>query len=336
MIRFIIRRILAMIPVLFALSVVTFAIIKAPPGDYGDYIRAQLMNQGGASYEKAEEEANVYRRQHGLLDSIPIQYLHWVTGIVTRGDFGDSFFYNQPVSHIVAQRLPATMMLALTCHFFASLLGISFGVLAATQQYRWTDTALSALAFLGSTVPRFLAAIIILYILVFRLSAVEVGSFFSVEYGGAPWSFAKFGDLVHHIWPVVAIATFGGLAYNMRVVRGNLLDTLNMQYVETARAKGLSESGAVLRHALPNALHPLVMYQGVVLPYMLTGEIETAIIFALPTVGPAIVQSMAVGDVNVTATFMLILAATLMVGNIIADVMLALLDPRVRFQTAIT
>ena len=173
------------------------------------------------------------------------------------------------------------MMLALTCHFFASLLGISFGVLAATQQYRWTDTALSALAFLGSTVPRFLAAIIILYILVFRLSAVEVGSFFSVEYGGAPWSFAKFGDLVHHVWPVVAIATFGGLAYNMRVMRGNLLDTLNMQYVETARAKGLSESGAVLRHALPNALHPLVMYQGVVLPYMLTGEIETAIIFAL-------------------------------------------------------
>jgi len=142
-------------------------------------------------------------------------------------------------------------------------------------------------------------------------------------------------DLVRHVWPVVAIATFGGLAYNMRVVRGNLLDTLNMQYVETARAKGLSESGAVLRHALPNALHPLVMYQGVVLPYMLTGEIETAIIFALPTVGPAIVQSMAVGDVNVTATFMLILAATLMVGNIIADVMLALLDPRVRLQTAI-
>ena len=335
MLRFLARRILAMIPVLFVLSLVTFVIIKAPPGDYGDYIRAQLMNQGGASFEKAEAEANVYRRQHGLLDPVPIQYLHWVGGIVTRGDFGDSFYYNQPVAHIVAQRVPATLMLALTCHFLASLIGISLGIVAATQQYRWTDTVLSAVAFLGTTIPRFLAAIIILYILVFRLSAVEVGSFFSVEYGGAPWSIAKFMDLVRHVWPVVAIATFGGLAYNMRVVRGNLLDTLNMQYVETARAKGLSESGAVLRHALPNALHPLVMYQGVVLPYMLTGEIETAIIFALPTVGPAIVQSMAVGDVNVTATFMLILAATLMVGNIIADVMLALLDPRVRLQTAI-
>ncbi len=334
MLRFLARRILATIPVLLVLSLITFAIIKAPPGDYGDYIRAQMMNQGGASFERAEAEANAYRKSHGLLDPIPVQYFHWITGIVTRGDFGDSFYYNQPVAHIVAQRLPATLLLALTCHFFASVLGISFGILAATQQYRWTDTILSAIAFLGTTVPRFLAAIILLYILVFRMNAVEVGSFFSVDYSGAPWSFAKFLDLVRHVWPVVAIATFGGLAYNMRVMRGNLLDTLNAQYVETARAKGLSERAAVLRHALPNALHPLIMYQGVILPYMLTGEIETAIIFALPTAGPAIVQSMSVGDVNVTATFMLILAATLMVGNIIADVLLALLDPRVRLQTA--
>ena len=120
------------------------------------------------------------------------------------------------------------------------------------------------------------------------------------------------------------------LAYNMRVMRGNLLDTLNAQYVETARAKGLSEGAVIMRHAVPNAVHPLVMYQGVVLPYMLSGEIETAIIFALPTVGPAIVGSMAVGDVYVTATFMMVLAATLIVGNIIADMLLAMLDPRVR------
>ena len=335
MLRYIFKRILAAIPVLLALSLITFVIIKAPPGDYGDYIRAQLMNQGGASYETAEKEANHYRAEHGLLDPVPLQYVHWMTGIVTRLDFGDSFFFNEPVAHIVAQRLPPTLMLALTCHFFASVLGIGFGVIAATQQYKWTDTVLSVIAFLGTTVPRFLLGIIMLYILVFRLSAVEVGSFFSVRYGGAPWSFDKFIDLVKHVWPVVAIATFGGLAYNMRVMRGNLLDTLSAQYVETARAKGLSDSAAVLKHALPNALHPLIAYQGVVLPYMLTGEIETAIIFALPTIGPAIVGSMSVGDVNVTATFMLILAATLMVGNIIADIMLALLDPRVRQQAAV-
>ncbi len=132
------------------------------------------------------------------------------------------------------------------------------------------------------------------------MNVQEIGSFFSPQYGGAPWSWAKFVDLVKHVWPVVAIATFGGLAYNMRVMRANLLDTLNAQYVETARAKGLSEGAVIMRHAVPNALHPLIMYQGVVLPYMLTGEIEVAIVFSLATVGPAIVSSMAVGDVYVT------------------------------------
>jgi peptide/nickel transport system permease protein len=173
-------------------------------------------------------------------------------------------------------------------------------------------------------------ALIIIYILAFKLNVQEIGSFFSAKYVVAPWSWAKFDDLVSHVWPVVFIATFGGLAYNMRVMRANLLDVLNAQYVETARAKGLSNAAVVLKHAVPNALHPLVAYQGVVLPYMLTGEIEVAIVFGLATVGPAIVGSLGVGDVWVTATFMLVLAATLIVGNIISDLLLAVLDPRIR------
>ena len=126
------------------------------------------------------------------------------------------------------------------------------------------------------------------------------------------------------------LSTIGGLAYNMRVMRANLLDTLNAQYVETARAKGLSEGAVIMKHAVPNALHPLVAYQGVVLPYMLTGEIEVAIVFGLATIGPAIVQSMGIGDVYVTATLLLVLGATLIVGNIIADLLLVALDPRIR------
>ena len=205
-------------------------------------------------------------------------------------------------------------------------------MLAATRQYSWVDTTLSFVSFLGMTVPRFLLALIILYILAFKLNVQEIGSFFSSKYGGAPWSWDKFVDLVKHIWPVIAIATLGGLAYNMRVMRANLLDTLNSQYVETARAKGLPESAVIWKHAVPNALHPLVAYQGVVLPYMLTGEVEVAIVFGLATVGPAIVGSMSIGDVYVTATLLLVLGATLIVGNIIADVLLALLDPRVRLS----
>lgn len=330
MLRFLTIRIGSAIPVLLILSVVTFAIIQAPPGDYADYIRSQLMNQGGASFEQAEAQAQAYRIEHGLDKPLVVQYFNWIGGIVTRGDFGYSFYYNKPVADVVGERLPRTIALALVCHIFASVLGIGFGIWAATRQYSWVDNLLSTIAFLGMTIPRFLMALILVYLMVFHFDVSEIGSFFSPQYGGAPWSWGKFVDLVSHVWPVVAIAVFGGLAYNMRVMRGNLLDTLNAQYVETARAKGLSEGAVIMRHAVPNAVHPLVMYQGVVLPYMLSGEIETAIIFALPTVGPAIVGSMAVGDVYVTATFMMVLAATLIVGNIIADMLLAMLDPRVR------
>ncbi|WP_237152246.1 ABC transporter permease [Oryzibacter oryziterrae] len=330
MLRFLLVRIASAVPVLFILSVVTFAIIQAPPGDYGDYIRMQLINQGGASFEEAEVQAQAYRIEHGLDKPLPVQYFNWIGGIVTRGDFGNSMFYNKPVRDVVAERLPRTIALALTCHILASLIGISFGIIAATRQYTWVDSLLSTISFIGMTVPRFLMALVIVYVLVFHFNVSEINSFFSARYGGAPWSWGKFVNLIQHVWPVIVIATFGGLAYNMRVMRGNLLDTLNAQYVETARAKGLRESAVVLRHAVPNALHPLVMYQGVVLPYMLTGEIETAITFALPTVGPAIVGSMHVGDVYVTATFMLVLSATLIVGNIIADLLLVLLDPRIR------
>lgn len=330
MLRFLGLRVLGAIPLLFLLSVVTFAIIQAPPGDYSDYIRSMLINQGGASAEEAARQAEAYREAHGLNDPLIVQYMRWITGIVTRFDFGHSLYYNKPVGDVVAERLPPTIILALTCHLLASLLGISLGILAATRQYSWADTLLGVISFLGMTIPRFLLAIIILYILVFRMGVPEVGMFFSARYGGAPWSWDKFMNLLYHVWPVIFIATFGGLAYNMRVMRANLLDVLNAQYVETARAKGLPEGAVIMKHAVPNALHPLVAYQGVVLPYMLTGEIEVAIVFGLATVGPAIVGSMGVGDVYVTATFMLVLATTLIIGNIIADLLLVALDPRIR------
>jgi peptide/nickel transport system permease protein len=330
MFRFLMMRVLGAIPLLIVLSVVTFAIIQAPPGDYGDYIRSMAINQGGATFEQADIQANLYREAHGLNDPLIVQYFRWISGIVTRFDFGHSFYYNKEVGQVVAERLPATIALALVCHLLASLLGIGLGILAATRQYSWVDTTLGIISFLGMTIPRFLLAIIILYFLVFRLNVSEVGMFFSAKYGGAPWSWDKFVNLVQHIWPVIFIATFGGLAYNMRVMRANLLDVLNSQYVETARAKGLPEGAVIMKHAVPNALHPLVAYQGVVLPYMLTGEIEVAIVFGLATVGPAIVGSMGVGDVYVTATFMLVLAVTLIIGNIISDILLAVLDPRIR------
>ena len=330
MLRFVLTRILAAIPVLLILSMVTFGIIKAQPGDYADYLKSVLMSQGNVPDAQAQEQADAYREAHGMNGPLPVQYFNWISGIVTRFDFGDSFYYSKPVGKIVEERLGRTLLLALTCHILASAFGITLGIVAATRQYSWVDTLFGFISFLGMTVPRFLLAIIIIYILAFQLNVQEIGSFFSAKYGGAPWSWGKFVDLVQHVWPVVFIATFGGLAYNMRVMRGNLLDVLKAQYVETARAKGLGEAAVVMRHAVPNALHPLIAYQGVVLPYMLTGEVEVAIVFGLPTVGPAIVGSLNVGDVWVTATFMMVIATALIIGNIISDVLLALLDPRIR------
>jgi peptide/nickel transport system permease protein len=337
MLRYITIRLLQAIPVLLIMSMITYAIIQAPPGDYGDFIRTQMITQGNATFEAADAAAEKYRIDHGLNDPQIVQYGRWIWGIVSRGDFGHSYFYNRPVADVVGDRLPKTILLALTCHFLASLFGITFGILAATRQYSWIDTTLSFVSFLGMTIPRFLLALIILYVLAYKLNVQELGSFYSSRYGGQPYwlgwfdfNWGKLWNLIQHVWPVVFVATFGGLAYNMRVMRANLLDTLNSQYVETARAKGLPERKVILRHAVPNALHPLIAYQGVVLPYMLTGEIEVAIVFALATVGPAIVGSMGVGDVYVTATLLLVLGTTLIIGNILADLLLAVLDPRIR------
>jgi peptide/nickel transport system permease protein len=337
MLRFLGIRLLQAIPVLIVMSIITFTIIQAPPGDYGDFIRTNMITQGNASVEAADRAANAYRETHGLNDPMAMQYLRWMWGIVSAGDFGQSYLYNKPVSDVIMARLPATLAIALTCHILASVLGIGFGILAATRQYSWIDTLLSFVSFLGMTVPRFLMALVILYLLAYKFNVQEIGSFYSSKFGGqAYWlgwfdfNWAKLWNLIQHVWPVVAVATIGGLAYNMRVMRANLLDTLNMQYVETARAKGLSESNVILRHAVPNALHPLIAYQGVVLPYMLTGEIEVAIVFGLATIGPAIVGSMAIGDVFVTASLLLVLGATLIIGNIIADLLLVWLDPRIR------
>ena len=337
MLKFLAIRLLQAIPVLFVMSVITFVIINAPPGDYADFIRSNMITQGNASVTAADAAAALYREQNGLNDPLIIQYFRWVGGIVLHGDFGQSFLYNKPVADVVAERLPTTIALALVCHLLASLFGISFGIIAATRQYSWIDTVLSFVSFLGMTIPRFLLALIILYVLAFKLNVQELGSFYSSRYGGQDYwlgwfdfNWGKLWNLIQHLWPVVFIATLGGLAYNMRVMRANLLDTLNAQYVETARAKGLPESAVIMKHAVPNALHPLVAYQGVILPYMLTGEIEVAIVFSLATVGPAIVGSMAIGDVYVTATLLLVLGATLIIGNIIADLLLAVLDPRIR------
>ena len=331
MIAFLIRRIAAMLAVLVVVSVAVFALIQAPATDLADVAVSEAVSLGNLSTEAAAEMEARIRAEFGLDRPVWEQYLVWMSGVV-RGDFGQSLKHNKPVAELIGERLPRTLVIALVAHFCATVIGVSLGIYAATHQNRIGDQAATLLSFLGMTIPRFFLALIIVYFLVFVWGSGYVGGFNSPEYVFEPWSLAKLWDTLSHIWPVLVISIFGGLAYNLRVMRGNLIDVLRLQYIETARAKGLSERTVVMKHAVPNALHPLIAYQGVAFPYMLAGEIEVAIVLAIPTIGPLLVESLINQDVYVTATILLMLSAVLLIGNLLADITLALVDPRVRLS----
>jgi peptide/nickel transport system permease protein len=329
MLRYLANRLLSAIPVLFIMSVITFVIIHSTPGDYADYVASMLRTQGHATNDVAQAAADQFRKDHGLNDPLIVQYFRWLKDML-HGDFGTSYFFNRPISEVIAQRLPPSLGLVITVHILGTIIGVTLGIIAAAKQYTWVDSALSFVGFLGITTPKFLFALVLIYILAFRLGVQELGSFYSSYWSYQPMSLGKFWNLIQHVWPIILVGTLNGISYNMRMMRGNLLDTLNAQYVETARAKGLSNSMAIIKHAVPNALHPLAAYQGAVMRYMIEGEIETSVIFGIPTIGVAIVLSMGIGDVLVTATLMLILGFVQIIGSIISDLLLAWLDPRVR------
>jgi peptide/nickel transport system permease protein len=331
MINYILRRILFAIVVLFGISLVSFIVIQLPPGDFATQYKTRLINQAGMSASEAEAAAQVYREKYGLDEPIMIQYFNWIKGIVTEGSFGYSMAYARDVGGLIAERLPRTLLLALLAHLTSSVVGIFIGIYIAPRQYSLSDNIASLLAFFLASLPRFWVALVIIYTLVFTLGQKHVSSFNSPQYVLAPWSLDKLIDFIKHIWPVVFIAGLGGVARNMRVMRGNLLDVLNAQYVTTARAKGLTENKVMYKHAVPNALHPIIMYQGAVLPYMLTGELEAAIVLSIPTMAPMFYDSLLNQDIYISGSFLLMYGVALVVGNLIADLLLAVLDPRIRY-----
>lgn len=332
MVNYIIRRLFISVLVLIAIAVTSFFVIQLPPGDFATTYKQFLLQTGNMTEDRAEEMTQLVRKQYGLDQPIHIQFLTWVKGIVTEGKFGYSFAYRTDAGAIILDRFPKTLMLAMLAHAISTFVGIFAGIYVAPRQYSAADNILSVIAFILTSIPRFFIALVILYVLVFVFRQHHITSFFSPEYTVAPWSWAKFVDLVQHIWPVVFIAGLGGVARNMRVMRGNLLDVLDAQYVTTARSKGLRESTVMNRHAVPNALHPMVAYQGTVLPYMLQGELEATIVMGIPTLGPILYQALATQDVFLSGGALLVIAALIVIGNLLADIFLAILDPRIRYS----
>ena len=332
MLTYILRRILGSIPVLIGISMVAFIIIQLPPGDYGNVYEQQLVQRTGMAVEDARTLVDQFRERYGLGKSLPMQYMIWMKDIVTRGDFGYSFVYKTDIGKLIAERLPRTLLLALTAHLISSALGILLGIFVAPRQYSAADNIGAFMAFTFTSVPRFSLSLLIMYILVFVFGQKHVSSLFSPEYVMAAWSFGKFLDLVKHVWPMILIAGLGGVALNMRYMRANLLDVLNAQYVQTARSKGLKERDVIFKHAVPNALHPIIMYQGMILPYMIQGEMETAIVLSIPTLGPLFRDSLVNQDVYVSGSLLLIYGILLVAGNLLADIGLSILDPRIRYH----
>ena len=332
MLNYILRRVLGSIPVLLGISLVAFIIIQLPPGDYGDVYKQALLTQGGVSPQQAEAMTHKFRVRYGLDKSLSVQYLNWITGIVSRGEFGYSFAYKRDVGHLIAERLPRTIALALAAHLTSTLVGVLLGIYVAPRQYSAADNVGAFASFTLTSIPRFSLALIIMYLLVFVFDQEHVSSLYSPEYVMAAWSWGKFVDLLKHVWPVIAIAGLGGVARNMRVMRANLLDVLNAQYVQTARSKGLTEKNVMVKHAVPNALHPIIMYQGMVLPYMIQGSMEAAIVLSIPTLGPMFADSLINQDIYVSGSFLLIYGIILVAGNLLADIGLSILDPRIRYH----
>jgi len=319
------------IPVLIIISIVVFIVIQLPPGDYMSTVQAQLQSLGGLTEDEAVKVAEQLRHTYGLDKPLYIQYFVWIKNILTKGDFGFSFQYRKPVADVIWERMGWTILIASLCHLVSTLVGIVIGIYSATHQYSIGDNVATFLAFVGLSVPGFFLALIAMYILAVKVG-VEAGGLFSQRYILAPWGWGKFLDLLSHIWIPIVIVGFAGTARNMRVMRGNLLDVLNLPYVLTARSKGLKEREVIFKHAVPNALHPLIMYQGMVLPFMIQGELIASTVLNIPTAGPMFLNAINTQDMYLAGSFLLLLAVVLVVGNLLADIVLAWIDPRIRYD----
>jgi peptide/nickel transport system permease protein len=331
MLNYILRRLVIGFLLLIGIAIVSFMVIKLPPGDFATRYQQYLMDRG-APMAEALNAAQIVREQYGLDQPITVQFYEWIKGMVTEGKFGYSFAYRKDVGELVTERLPKTLILALLCHLISTVIGVGLGIFVAPRKYGFWDNFWAVMSFIFSSVPRFSIAIIMLYVIVIDLKMPSISSFFSPEYVMASWSWERVVDMLSHIWPVLVIAGLGGVARNLRVMRANLLDVLGAQYVQTARSKGLKENTVIVKHAVPNALHTIVAYQGTVLPYMMQGELEAAIVIGLPTMGPLFYESLVNQDIYVSGSLLLIYGALILIGNLLADLLLSFLDPRIRYS----
>jgi peptide/nickel transport system permease protein len=287
------------------------------------------MQQQGQTVDQAYLDA--LRARYGIGQSFFVQYTKWATGLF-HGDWGLSFQYMQPVSTLIASRLPMTLLLGIATLLMSWVLALPGGVYSAVRQRSWGDYTISGLSFVALAVPGFLGALVLAYF-GFRVG-MNVGGLFSSAYANAPWSPGKVIDLLKHLWMPMVLIGFAGTASIIRIVRANLLDELHKPYVTTARAKGMSESGLILKYPVRIALNPFFSTVGWHLPAIFDGEVIVAQVLALGTVGPLMLGALQAQDMYLAGGILLIVSILTVIGTFISDLLLAAVDPRVRFGRA--
>lgn len=328
MLGYIVKRLLYMIPTLIGMSLISFLIIQLPPGDYLTSMIATMSDSG-----QAVDPATIERLKevYGFDDPFFVQYLKWISGIVTRGDFGWSFEWNQPVSGLIWDRMGSTLVISLLSLIFVWIVALPIGIYSAVRRHSVGDHVFTFLGFIGLAVPNFILALVLMYV-AYRYFGQSVGGLNSPEFAEAPWSLAKVADFLAHLWIPIVIIGASGTAALIRILRANLTDELHKPYVVTARAKGLPEYKVILKYPVRIALNPFVSAIGWVLPHLVSGVTIIAIVLNLPTAGPLLFRALVSQDMYLAGSFILLLSALTLVGMLLSDLLLALLDPRIRFN----
>ncbi len=331
MLGYTVHRVLIMIPTLLAISLITFVIIQLPPGDYLTTYIAELQSQG-ESVNVAKIE--FLREQYDLDKPLWQQYFLWLFGML-EGNFGYSFEFNLPVTEVVGDRLLLSFIVSFSTIMFTWIVSFPIGVYSATHQYSWADHSLTFVGFLGLATPNFLLALVLLYFAnVFF--GTSIGGLMDPQYLEEPWTWGKAGSVLEHLWvPVVVIGT-SGTAGMIRRLRANLLDELRKQYVITGRAKGLHPFKLLCKYPLRMSLNPFVADIGSLLPQVISGAAIVSVVLSLPTTGPMLLHALQSQDMYLAGSFLLFLAMLTVIGVFISDLMLALLDPRIRLLGGVT
>ena len=325
MLAYIARRTLLALLTTLAISVLSFAIIHLPPGDYVTSYIASMSASGSAV---SEGEAQALREQLGLDKPITIQYVKWVS-LIAQGNFGMAMEWGRPVSDVIGDRLTLTIVISLAAIVFTWALALPIGIYSAVYRYSFWDYVFTFVGFIGLAIPGFMLALIVMYF-GFVYFGANVGGLFSPEYTEAPWSLGKTWDLIKHLPIPAVVLGVSGTAQMIRIMRSNLLDELRKPYVMTARARGLSEYRVIMRYPVRVALNPFVSTIGYLLPYVVSGSIIVSLVLSLPTVGPLLLKALIAQDMFLAGTIVLLLGVLTVIGTFISDLLLMWVDPRIR------